>query len=80
MSSKESEIAKNLDNLKVNTGYLGTWVMNTKLQALNIDYITLQPAGKDAKDYPKGNAGFFKSLGFEISPKYAFYFLKRLAF
>lgn len=74
MSSKESEIAKNLDNLKVNTGYLGTWVMNTKLQALNIDYISLQPAGKDAKDYPKAAAGFFKSLGFEVSAFFASFF------
>ncbi len=74
MSSKESEIAKNLENLKVNTGYLGTWVMNTKLQALNVDFISLQPAGKDAKDYPKGNAGFFKSLGFELSAFFASFF------
>ncbi len=74
MSSKESEIAKNLDNLKVNTGYLGTWVMNTKLQALNVDYVSLQPAGKDEKDMPKGNAGFWKSLGFEISAFFASFF------
>lgn len=74
MSSKESEIAKNLDNLKVNTGYLGTWVMNTKLQALNIDYISLQPAAKEQKDYPKGTAGFWKSLGFEVSAFFASFF------
>ena len=74
MSSKESDIAKNLENLKVNTGYLGTWVMNTKLQALNIDFITLQPAGKDPKNYPQGNAGFWKSVGFEISAFFASFF------
>ena len=74
MSSKESEIAKNLDNLKVNTGYLGTWVMNTRLQSLNIDYITLQPAAKSAKSYPKGTAGFFRSVGFEISAFFSSFF------
>ena len=74
MSSKESEIAKNLDNLKVNTGYLGTWVMNTKLQALNVDYISLQPASKTEKEMPRGTAGFWKSLGFELSAFFASFF------
>ena len=74
MSSKESEIAKNLENLKVNTGYLGTWVMNTKLQALNIDFITLQPAEKSSSEYPRGRAGFWKSLGFEIKAFFASFF------
>ncbi len=64
MSKKESEIAKNLDNLKVNSGTLGTWIMETKLQALTIDYLTLQPV---EEEMPKANASFFQSAGFEIS-------------
>ena len=74
MSSKESEIAKNLANLKVNTGYLGTWIMNTKLQALNVDYITLQPAAKSTKAYPRGTAGFWRSFTFEVKAFFASFF------
>ena len=74
MSSKESEIAKNLDNLKVNTGYLGTWIMNTKLQALTFDFLTLQPAAKPVKQYPKGTAGFWNAFTFEIKAFFASFF------
>ncbi len=74
MSTKESEIAKNLDNLKVNTGYLGTWMMNTKLQALTFDFISLQPAAKPAKQYPRGTAGFWNAFTFEIKAFFASFF------
>ncbi len=74
MCSKESEIAKNLDNLKVNSGTLGTWIMNTKLQVLTFDFITLQPAAKAAKDYPKGREGFWAAFGFEIKAFFASFF------
>lgn len=67
MSRKESEIAKNLDNLKVNSGTLGTWIMETKMQALTIDYLALVPATATDKDMPKAKASFFESAGFEIS-------------
>ncbi len=63
MSSKESEIAKNLENLKLNAGTLGTWIMQTKMQAITFDYIQLQPV--DA-ELPKARAGFFEVAWFEI--------------
>ena len=74
MCSKESEIAKNLDNLKVNSGTLGTWIMNTKLQVLSFDFISLQPAALDANKYPAGREGFWAAFGFEIKAFIASFF------
>lgn len=64
MGGDEDEIAKNLENLKSYIGSLGTWVNDAKTQPLELDYFLVQPA--DAP-IPKANAGFFKSIGFEIS-------------
>ncbi len=63
MSGSEQEIAKNLENLKVNSGTLGTWIMQTKMQALTFDYIQIQPV---EAEMPKASAGFFESAWFEI--------------
>ncbi len=63
MGGDEDEIAKNLENLKSYIGSLGTWINDAKTQPLEVDYFLIQPA--DA-EIPAANAGFFKSIGFEI--------------
>ncbi len=63
MCTDEDEIAKNLNNLKANAGTLGTWIMNTKLQPLTLDYIVIQPA---EAELPQANATFWDSLLFEV--------------
>lgn len=71
MSSSESNIAKNLENLKVNSGTLGTWIMNTKLQPLTLDYIVIQPV---EEEIPTAKAGFWKSLVFEVKAFFASFY------
>lgn len=63
MCTDEDEIAKNLENLKVNSGTLGTWIMNTKLQPLTLDYLLIQPADGEM---PRANASFWEGLWFEV--------------
>ncbi len=63
MCTKESEIAKNLENLKVNSGTLGTWIMQTKMQAITFDYITIQPV---EAELPKSKANIGEIAWFEI--------------
>ncbi len=63
MGESESEIAKNLGNLKSYIGNLGTWLNTVKSQAITMDYITVQPA--DSK-LPRANANPFVSAWFEI--------------
>ena len=63
MGGDEDEIAKNLENLKGYIGSLGTWINDAKTQPLELDYFLVQPA---EADIPAANAGFFKSIGFEI--------------
>ena len=64
MSTDEDEVAKNLTQLKTYIGSLGTWLGDAKTQPLQLDYLMVQ--SKDA-ELPKANAGFFASLGHEIS-------------
>lgn len=64
MGRKEDEIAKNLDNFKSYIGSLGTFLSDAKTQPLQIDYLQIQGASKEA---PKAKAGFFKALGHEIA-------------
>lgn len=63
MSSKESEVAPNLTNLKSYLGTLGTWLYTSQQQSLEVDYFTIQ--GVDEK-LPKAEAGFFRAAWFEI--------------
>ncbi len=63
MTSDEDEVAKNLENLKTYIGTLGTWLLDSRAQPLEIDYFVLQPAGTEL---PKANAGFFESFWFEF--------------
>lgn len=71
MCTDEDEIAKNLENLKVNSGTLGTWIMNTKLQPLTLDYLLIQPA---EAEIPEANATFWQSLWFEVSSFFQSFF------
>lgn len=63
MGTDEDKIAGNLSNLKTNLGTLGTWIADSKVSSLTVDYITIQ-----APDEPlgKAKAGFFQSLWYEI--------------
>lgn len=63
MGTNQDEIAGNLSNLKTNLGTLGTWIADSKVSSLTVDYITIQ-----SPDEPlgKAKAGFFQSLWFEI--------------
>ena len=64
MSSSESEVAKNLEQLKTYIGSLGTWLGDAKTQPLLLDYILVHDT---QATLPKANAGFFSSLWHEIS-------------
>ena len=63
MSEDENKIASNLGNLKSYIGSLGTWLLSTKAQPLQLDYILIQPAGGEL---PKANANFFESVAHEF--------------
>ena len=58
MSKDETKIASNLGNFKSYIGSLGTWLLSTKAQPLQLDYILVQPVGGEL---PKANANFFES-------------------
>ncbi len=62
MTSKEDEIAKNLVNLKTYIGTLGTWLLDSRAQPLEIDYFVFQTPGTKL---PKANSNFFEVLWFE---------------
>ncbi len=62
-SDPESEIAKNLTQLKSNIGSLGTWISDAKTQPLQIDYILVQGVGNKV---PKAEANFFQSFVHEM--------------
>lgn len=63
MSKDENKIASNLGNFKSYIGSLGTWLLSTKAQPLQLDYILVQPAGAKL---PKANANFFESVAHEF--------------
>ena len=72
MSSKESEVAKNLSNLKSNIGTLGTWLNTVKQQSLLFDYVSVQPVGSET---PRENANIFESLWFEFRAFFVSFFV-----
>ena len=59
MSEDENKIASNLGNFKSYIGSLGTWLLSTKAQPLQLDYVLVQPAGTKL---PKANANFIESM------------------
>ena len=72
MGSKESEVAKNLTNLKSNIGTLGTWLNNVKQQGLLVDYVAIQPLETEK---PRENANIFESAWFEIRAFFVSFFV-----
>ncbi len=59
MADNEYEIAPNFDTFKTYIGNLGTWVMDSQNQPLQLDYIVLSPVGNEL---PKAEANFFEAL------------------
>ena len=66
-SNNGDDIAVNMSNLKSYLGTLGTWINDSKKGTLILDSITVCPADAKEDAIPKAKAGFFKSIGFEIS-------------
>ncbi len=67
-SNNGEEIAANLSSFKSYLGTLGTWITDSKTGKLMVDSIYVVPASESDEDaLPKGKAGFFSSLWFEIS-------------
>ncbi len=63
MGNYPDKIASLMDDLKIQSGSLGTWLTQTQNQPLNIDYIkVMSPAAKN----PEAEAGFFTELWQEI--------------
>jgi len=63
MGDYPSKIASLMDDLKTQSGSLGTWLTQTQNQPLNIDYIKfMAPESKN----PEAEAGFFKEFWNEI--------------
>lgn len=65
MGNDQDKIASNLANYKSNIGSLGTWLLSTMSQPLQLDYIVFQSA--ENEKLPKAEAGFFESITHEIS-------------
>lgn len=63
MGNFPNKIASLMDDLKTQSGSLGTWLTQTQNQPLNIDYIKfMSPSDKN----PEAEAGFFTELWQEI--------------
>ena len=73
MGGNQDKIAVNLSNYKSYIGSLGTWLLQTMNQPLQLDYITIQAAG--SKNKPKAEAGFFESIGHEIGSFFWSFFI-----
>ncbi len=64
MGNDQDKIASNLSNYKSNIGSLGTWLLSTMSQPLQLDYIAIQSAQNEK--LPKAEAGFFESMIHEV--------------
>ena len=67
MGSKETNIAKNLGNLKENLGTLGTWLQTSMNQPLQVDFVQVQNPETPEKEMPKAVENFFQVIWYEIS-------------
>ncbi len=63
MGNDPSKIASLMDDLKTQSGSLGTWLTQTQNQPLNIDYFRFM---SPADALPEAEAGFFRELWQEI--------------
>ncbi len=71
MGNDQDKIATNLSNYKSNIGSLGTWLLTTKGQPLQLDYIKVQPKGSAL---PKANTNFFEAMAHEIGSFFMSFF------
>ena len=71
MGNDQDKIATNLSNYKSYIGSLGTWLLSTKAQPLQLDYIMIQPAGSAL---PKDNANFFQAMAHEFGSFFMSFF------
>ncbi len=71
MGNDQDKIATNLANYKSYIGSLGTWLLSTKAQPLQLDYIQIQPTGSKL---PKANTNFFGSMAHEFSSFFMSFF------
>lgn len=71
MGNDETKVAANLSILKSYIGSIGTWLLQSRNQPLQMDYILVQ--GVDNK-LPKGEAGFFSTIWFEIQSFFMSFF------
>ncbi len=71
MGNDQDKIASNLSNYKSYIGSLGTWLLSTKAQPLQLDYIMIQPSGSSL---PKENASFFEAMGHEFGSFFMSFF------
>lgn len=65
MGKDADSIPKQLNFFKSNNGALANWMIKSREQPLELDYIAFVPEGGDA--LPSPNAGFFQQLGFSVS-------------
>ncbi len=69
-SDNGDNVAANMSSLKSYLGTLGTWINDSKKGTIILDSIAVVPSGADSKalkEVPAADAGFFKSLWFEIT-------------
>ena len=71
MGNNQDKIATSLSNYKSYIGSLGTWLLNTKAQPLQLDYIMIQPSGSEL---PKENASFFEAMVHEFGSFFMSFF------
>ena len=67
-------VAANMSNLKSYLGTLGTWINDSKRSSMMVDSIHILSSSADASALPRANAGFFESVGFEISSFFSSFF------
>ena len=67
-SDDGDNIAANMSTLKSYLGTLGTWINNSKSSSMMVDIIEVAPTEANRKkELRRAEAGFFKSIGFEIA-------------
>lgn len=71
MGNDQDKIAGNLANYKSYIGSLGTWLLSTMSQPLQLDYILIQPTGTEL---PKANTNFFQSMSHEVGSFFMSFF------
>ncbi len=64
MGTDEDNIAPSFETLKAYIGNLGTWIMDTRNQPLEFDFIEIVPVGGQLA---ASEANFFETLGYELS-------------